>query len=68
MSMIPLELCLLPPPQPVPGGRYQPQHDNVQVKLPLHAIASYNGSGHTGHFVIDIGELWKCVVALPSLP
>jgi len=33
-AITPLELY---PPPPVPGGRYQPQHDNVQVKFPLHA-------------------------------
>jgi hypothetical protein len=65
MAIIPLELCLSStPPAPVPEGRYQPQHDNVLVKFPLHPITSYNVSSPTGHFVLNIGALWRCVVSL----
>jgi hypothetical protein len=49
---------------PVPGGRYQPQHDNVQVKFPLQGISSYNGRSHTGHFFLDMGALCRCLVSL----
>jgi hypothetical protein len=68
MAMLPLELYIPPfpppPPRHVPGGRHQPQHENVQVKFPLHAITSYNGNGLTCYFVLDIGALWRCVVSL----
>jgi len=41
-----------------------PQHNTVQVNFTLHVIKSYNGIGHAGHFVLDIGALWRYVVSL----